>query len=81
MTLKDLIRKKGMTQKDLAQKVHKTQQAVSKWAKGLCAPNPTDCIKLASILGVTEREILECFTDGHQLSDDYIDKQYETKII
>ena len=32
-------REKGMTQKELADRLHITDRAVSKWERGLCAPD------------------------------------------
>lgn len=67
MKFKDLIKKKHITQKELAFRVNKTQQAVSRWVTGSCTPSPADCIKIAQILEVSEREVLECFTNFNEI--------------
>lgn len=61
MLLKDLMKSKNYTQLKLANLIGKSQRLVSSWVNGVCSPNPSDILKLASILNVTEKEILECF--------------------
>lgn len=48
-----------MTQKDLAEMLHITDRAVSKWERGLCAPDISLLEPLAKALGITITELLE----------------------
>lgn len=52
-------KKKGMTQKDLAQELFVSDKAVSKWERGLSIPDAALLIPLAQVLGVTVTELLE----------------------
>ena len=55
------IRKeKGMTQKDLADKLNVTDRAVSKWERGLSYPDTASLPALAEILGVSVDELMQC---------------------
>lgn len=56
--IKELRKEKGMTQKELADMLHITDRAVSKWERGLCAPDLSTLEPLAKILGVTVTEII-----------------------
>lgn len=56
--IKDLRKEKGMTQKDLADQLHITDRAVSKWERGLCAPDISTLEPLAKILGITITELI-----------------------
>ena len=55
-----LRKEKGITQKELAQKVYVSDKAVSKWERGLSMPDITLLIPLAQALGITVTELLEC---------------------
>lgn len=48
----------GLTQKDLANKVGVTAQAVSKWERGSSCPDISILDKIADSLGVSVSEIL-----------------------
>ena len=37
--IRELRTEQGMTQRELAQRLHVTDRAVSKWERGLCAPD------------------------------------------
>ncbi|MDR2888290.1 MAG: helix-turn-helix domain-containing protein [Lachnospiraceae bacterium] len=53
------IRKaKGMTQKELAERLYVTDKAVSKWERGQSSPNISVLPRLAEVLDVTVDEIL-----------------------
>lgn len=54
-----LRKEKGMTQKDLAQKLNVTDKAVSKWETGRSAPDISLLEKLSQILDVNVVEILQ----------------------
>lgn len=47
-----------MTQKDLAEKLHVSDKAVSKWERGLSLPDISLLLPLSDILGVTVAELL-----------------------
>lgn len=50
----------GLTQKSLADQLHVTDKAVSKWERGLCYPDLTLMEKLAAALGLTMTELMAC---------------------
>ncbi len=49
---------KGMTQKDLAEKLFVSDKAVSKWERGASLPNVTLLIPLAEVLGLSVVQLL-----------------------
>ena len=53
-----LRRERGLTQKDLARRLHITDRAVSKWERGLCAPDIALLEPLSEALGVSVPELL-----------------------
>lgn len=53
-------KEKGLTQKALADKLHVTDKAVSKWERGLCYPDLTLMEDLAVTLGLTMTELMSC---------------------
>lgn len=53
-----LRKEKGLTQKELAQKLYVSDKAVSKWERGLSLPDISLLTPLAEILGVTVTELL-----------------------
>jgi transcriptional regulator with XRE-family HTH domain len=61
----ELRREKGMTQKELAEKLSVTDKAVSKWERGAGYPEVTVLPKLAALLGVTVSELLLGERDSH----------------
>ena len=44
-------KEKGLTQKELADQLHVTDRAVSKWERGICCPDISLLEDLANILG------------------------------
>ena len=50
----------GMTQKDLAERLHITDKAVSKWERGLSYPDVTLLEPLADIFGLGVEELVAC---------------------
>ena len=56
--LSQLRREKGMTQKDLAEKLFVSDKAVSKWERGLSLPDVALLQPLADLMGVTISELL-----------------------
>lgn len=73
--IKELRKAKGMTQKDLADKLHITDRAVSKWERGLCAPDISLLEPLSEILEVKITDLI-----SGELSIDE-EKTVETKVL
>ncbi len=48
----------GLTQAALAERLHVTDKAVSKWERGLCAPGVDLLMPLSEVLGVSVTELL-----------------------
>lgn len=57
--IKELRKEKEMTQKQLADRLHITDRAVSKWERGVCAPDIALLEPLAEILGVSIVELIQ----------------------
>ena len=53
-----LRKEKGMTQKDLADRLSITDKAVSKWERNLAFPDTATIPKLAEILGISVEELM-----------------------
>lgn len=53
-------KEKEMTQQNLADQLHVTDKAVSKWERGLCYPDLTLMEELAAALGLTVAELITC---------------------
>lgn len=53
-----LRKEKGLTQKELADKLNITDKAVSKWERDLACPDTQTIPRLAEILGVSIEELL-----------------------
>ena len=52
-------RDRGLTQRDLAERLHITDKAVSKWERGLCYPDISLLSPLSEALGVSVAEIIK----------------------
>ena len=55
----ELRKEKGMTQQELADKLHITDKAVSKWERNLSYPDITSISKLANILGADSSYLID----------------------
>lgn len=74
----ELRKKQNLTQQDIANKLHITDKAVSKWERGLSYPDITSISKLASILGVDSSYLIDlCKSEDNPYSND--DKKEEIK--
>lgn len=62
--LKTLRKQRGLSQQELAVRLHVVRQTVSKWEKGLSVPDADTLIKIAEILGVSVQALL-----GGNMSD------------
>lgn len=51
--IKELRKEKGLTQKQLANMVGKSETGLASWEQGLAEPSINDIIKLCEIFGVT----------------------------
>lgn len=56
--IQDSRKEKGLTQKDIAEKLGITDRAVSKWERGICAPDIAYIEELAEMLGLTVAELI-----------------------
>ena len=56
--IRELRKEHSLTQKELAEKLHITDRAVSKWERGVCAPDIALLEPLANILNVTVTELI-----------------------
>lgn len=56
--IREIRKEKGLTQKDIATHLNITDRAVSKWERGICAPDLALLEPLADILGVTITELI-----------------------
>ena len=65
-----LRKEKGLTQKDLAEKLFVSDKAVSKWETGMHLPDITVLTPLADILGVSVTELLQ----GKRLESETVEK-------
>lgn len=63
MTFKELLEKKSVTQEELAQAVGVTQSAISYWSNGVTYPRTRDLIKIAKVLGVSVKTLVESFEE------------------
>lgn len=57
-----LRKEKGMTQKDIADRLGITDKAVSKWERDIAFPDTATIPKLAEVLGVSVEELLQAKT-------------------
>ena len=57
--IQQLRREKGLTQKELAQRLNVTDKAVSKWERGLSSPDISLLIPLSELLGLSTTELLQ----------------------
>ncbi|MFV0344247.1 MAG: helix-turn-helix domain-containing protein [Anaerocolumna sp.] len=63
--LKILRKKKGITQEELANRLHVVRQTISKWEKGLSIPDADMLIKIADVFEVSVSEILGIKLDNN----------------
>ncbi len=73
-----LRKEKGYTQQDLADKLHITDKAVSKWERGLSYPDITSISTLANILDVDSSYLIDlCKSEENP----YLNKKEDIKNI
>lgn len=61
MTFKELLKKKGMTQEQLAKKLKVSQPTISGWINGSAVPKTRDLSSVAKTLSVSVEQLLKCF--------------------
>lgn len=71
--IRELRKEKNMTQKELADLLHITDRAVSKWERGLCAPDISLLEPLSAALGITITELILGERQGTEKYTDEID--------
>lgn len=74
--ISSIRREKGLTQKDLAEKLNVTDKAVSKWERDIALPDINTLPKLADILNITIEELINAKpqkTNDHKKVDFFID--------
>ena len=57
-TIKPLRTEQGLSQDELAERVHVVRQTVSKWERGTSVPDADSLVALARALGVSAAELL-----------------------
>ena len=69
--LKNLRKAKGLSQEELAARLHVVRQTVSKWEKGLSVPDAGLLIRLAEVLDTTVGQLLgaDIPEDGESRND------------
>ena len=76
-----LRKERGMTQKELAEKLFVSDKAVSKWERGQSLPDITMLNPLADALGVTAAELLNCGKiEGEKVDVSQVDELVEKAI-
>lgn len=58
MTLKELIKSKGYTQQELADKLNVNQSSVSAWITGRTRPTTAKLSKVAKALGISVNKLV-----------------------
>ena len=69
-------KEKGLTQKDVAEKLGITDRAVSKWERSICAPDIALLEELAEILGLSIAELIS----GEQHSERYLEEVHPEEV-
>ena len=80
---KFVIRKrkeKGLTQRELAEKLYVTESAVSKWERGISYPDISLVSDLCEILGISEHELVTASEDLNQREMEKQAKKFQNLI-
>lgn len=62
--MRELRKEKAMTQQELAEKLHVSVSAVSKWERGLCYPELTKMEDLSELFGIPVTDLIHCRTSS-----------------
>lgn len=61
MTFKELLHQQNFTQQRLAQHLHITQVAVSKWVRGISVPTKDNMYRIAKVLNINALIVIQSF--------------------
>ena len=67
----------GLTQRQLAEKLGKSDKSVSKWERGICLPDVSVYLELCEILGISLNEFLA----GEDIETANVEKKSEDTLI
>ena len=76
--LKEKRQEKNLTQKDLANMLHVSESAISKWEKDVARPDISLLPKLSEILGVSEHELITASIDKQSRAEKVQAKKWRT---
>lgn len=66
----------GMTQAELAEKLHVSTAAVSKWEREKCLPDITKLEEIAAALGLSVLEVLQCARNEEEAHTEILPAEY-----
>ena len=69
MTLTDLLKRKGFTQREFGERLGVVQTAVSNWCNGANRPSTSKIIEMAKVLGVSLEELLSAMEEPKKKED------------
>ena len=75
--IRSLRKARGLSQEEVAQRLHITRQTLSKWENGLSVPDAQLLLKLAEILEVSVAQLLEGSTETNGEEQDPVAEQLE----
>ena len=75
-----LRKEKGLTQRELTERLHITDKAVSKWETGASIPDTALLIPLSELLGVTATELLLCRRQAQPMEPEAVEAVVQTAI-
>ena len=73
----EIRKEKGMTQAELASKLHVTDKAVSKWERGLGLPDINSIEPLADALGISVAEVMQ----AKRIPDDHVTQDNASEML
>ena len=75
-----LRKERGLTQKDMAEKLFISDKAISKWETGVSIPDVSLLIPLSELLGVTVTELLQCRRGTGSLDTEQVENLVKTAV-
>jgi len=72
--LSEQRKKNNLTQQQLADKLHVTSSAVSKWERGLSLPDISKFEDIAKVLDLSLLEVMQCREESAQVNKEEIDR-------